>query len=105
MNTVPADTITDKPSFRWKLFASVWLIVAFAIVGHNIWTWGFSNPGIDTDIMSLLPHDKRDPVAESALDHMATAGEKRVLILVGATTATQAQAAGDAYARQLAKLP
>lgn len=105
MNTKLADTFTDKPSFRWKFLASAWLLVALAIVGHNIWTWGFSNPGIDTDIMSLLPHDKRDPVAESALDHMATAGEKRVLILVGAATATQAQAAGDAYANQLAKLP
>lgn len=97
--------LLDKPSLRWKWLAGLWLIIALGIVGHNIWLWGFSKPGIDTDIMSLLPHDKRDPVAESALEHMAVAGEKRVLVLVGAKTAEQARVAGDAYAAQLSRLP
>lgn len=89
----------------WRRLAWLWLLVVLATTGHNIWLWSTGAAAVDTNIMALLPQDTRDPIAEQALQRMAAAGEKRVVVLVGADSEDAARRAGDAYAARLAGLP
>lgn len=93
--------MTSAPrALRW--LALVWLAWALLCVGHNAWLWTRSGTLLDTDVLAMLPQDERDPLAASATRLMASAAERRVIVLVGGADWPAAQHAGDAFAASLA---
>ncbi|MFG6446719.1 MMPL family transporter [Roseateles sp. BYS180W] len=86
---------------RHRRLAWLWLALVLAVLGHNAWLWLSSGRVLDSDIMAMLPKTQQDEVVGSALRGLAQAGEGRVIVLVGATQAQQARAAGDTLAEQL----
>lgn len=89
----------------WRRLAWLWLAVIVLVSGQVGWLIAAQQLHLDTDIMALLPHDRRDAVGEAALHRMAAAGEQRVVVLVGARDTAEAERGGDAYITALQGLP
>ena len=60
---------------------------------------------IDSDLFALLPHDERDPLAETALARLSQRGERQLVILVGHRDQDAAIRAAQDYSQRLASLP
>lgn len=88
-----------------RRLALIWLLLVAAVVLHNGWLWTGNRLALETDVLAMLPQDDRDSELAEATRQLADAGARRVVVLVGAATAAQSQAAGDAYADALAALP
>ena len=81
---------------RVKL-ALCWALVVGVMTAHIGWLWHDDRLVPDTDIMNMLPSDERDPVLQQAITHMASAGQQRLIVLVGAADWTQAKLAAGVY--------
>lgn len=75
-----------------------WTLAVVALLGHQGALWRGGLP-VETDLLALLPRDARDDVAERALEHLAQATARQVVVLVGAATREAAAAGADAFAR------
>lgn len=80
--------------------AGVWLLVVVLIAFHQWQFW--RSPLIDTNVFTLLPHDASSPLAEQATRHLAQLSERRVAVLVGAPTWSQARAAAARFEQAMA---
>lgn len=60
---------------------------------------------INSDLFALLPHDERDPLAETALARLSQRGERQLVILVGHRDQDSAIRAAQDYSQRLASLP
>jgi predicted exporter len=85
-----------------KLFAWLWAAVVAGLLAHNAYLWLGQRFAIETDILALLPAERRDAVLQRAFTHMVDATQQRLMVLVGADDWMDALRAADAYAAVLA---
>lgn len=83
--------------------ALIWALVVCVLVGHNAYLWLGKRIVPDTDILALLPVQKRDPVLQQSFTHMVESAQQRIVVLIGATDWHDAQRAADAYSAVLAQ--
>ncbi|PRC95149.1 MMPL family transporter [Solimicrobium silvestre] len=86
---------------RRNSIALCWALVVCLLLGHNAYLWLGKRIVPDTDIMALLPVQKRDPVLQQSFTHMVDAAQQRVIVLLGAKDWTDAKRAADAYSAVL----
>lgn len=85
-----------------RRLALAWAFIVCLLVGHNAWLWLGQRIAPDTDILALLPLEKRDPVLQQSFTHMVDSAQQRVVALVGAKEWSTAGKAADAYRAALA---
>lgn len=90
---------------RRHFIAWLWAIVVCLIVGHNVYLWMAKRIVPDTDIMLLLPVQKRDAVLQQSFAHMVDAAQQRVVVLIGAKEWDDAKRAAATYQESLAHHP
>ena len=78
----------------------IWTLIAALLLAHHLylWTGGLQ---VETDLLSLLPHDERDLAAEEALHHLADSASRSVVVLITAATEADSLAAADSFASAL----
>jgi predicted exporter len=91
----------SRPPRGHRLLAWLWLAVVLAIAGHQAWLWTRPAGVLDSDVLAMLPRDERRPAVAAATRALADAGERRVVVLIGAKDPAQARRAGDAFAEAL----
>ena len=84
-----------------RRLALAWAFIVCLLIGHNAWLWLGQRIVPDTDILALLPLDKRDPVLQQSFTHMVDSAQQRVVVLVGAKDWNDAVHAADAYRKVL----
>ncbi|RZI60722.1 MAG: hypothetical protein EOP37_10335 [Rubrivivax sp.] len=92
----------SRPPRGHRLLAWLWLVVVLVITAHQAWLWTRPAGVLDSDVLAMLPRDERRPAVAAATRALADAGERRVVVLIGAKGLTQAIAAGDAFALAMA---
>jgi predicted exporter len=80
-----------------NLLAVFWAVVVGILLAHNAYLWAAKKIVPDTNILSLLPVQERDPVLQESFTHMVDAAQQRLIVLIGADDWTQAGRAADAY--------
>ncbi len=80
-----------------NLFAILWALVVVVLMAHNAYLWGGKKIVPDTNILTLLPVQERDPVLQESFTHMVDSAQQRLIVLVGADDWQQAVRAADAY--------
>jgi predicted exporter len=85
-----------------RRLALAWAFIVCLLIGHNAWLWLGQRIVPDTDILALLPLEKRDPVLQQSFTHMVDSAQQRVVVLVGAKHWDDAVLAADAYRQVLA---
>lgn len=85
-----------------RRLALAWAFIVCLLIGHNAWLWLGQRITPDTDILALLPLEKRDPVLQQSFTHMVDSAQQRVVVLVGAKEWGAAGQAADAYRQVLA---
>ncbi len=86
-------------------FALFWALVVCLLLAHNVYLWTVQRIVPDTDILALLPVQKRDPVLQESFTHMVDAAQQRVIVLLGAKEWLDAKRAAEAYSAVLATQP
>ena len=83
-----------------KALSLIWTLIAALLLVHQVqlWTGGLQ---VETDLLSLLPHDERDLAAEEALHHLADAASRSVVVLITGPTEAESLAAADRFASAL----
>ncbi|MES2091239.1 MAG: hypothetical protein V4532_14850 [Pseudomonadota bacterium] len=82
-----------------RCLAWVWMLVVAAIALHQ---WNFWHaPRLDTDVFSLLPVDEQAPVAQRAMRQLGEQGERRIVVMVGASDWAVVQSAADEFDQSL----
>jgi predicted exporter len=81
----------------------LWALVVCSLLAHNVYLWVGERIHPDTDILALLPTERRDPALEQASVKMVDAGQQRLIALIGAPDWTEARRAADAYREILAR--
>lgn len=87
------------PSLQRSL-ALVWALLVLACGLHLASTWLGGRLAIDTDVMSLLPHDARNHSAEAALEQLSAGASRRVLLVIAGNDRARVRHSADAI-RQL----
>ena len=64
--------------------------------------WWHERLAPDTDILALLPAQRRDPARQRALAQMVEAAQQRVIVLIGAADWDDARHAAAVYRKTLA---
>ncbi|RJG02746.1 MMPL family transporter [Noviherbaspirillum sedimenti] len=82
---------------RHNLLALAWGVVVAILLAHGVSLWLNQRIAPDTDILTLLPTQERDPAVQQAFAHMADAAQQKLIVLVGASDWEQARRAADAY--------
>src|SRR5258708_4389373 len=85
----------------WGVRAA-WLLLALAATLYCVWRFASSSP-LQTNLLALLPATEADPVAEKAVDTLATALGDRTVFLVTANDAAHAKAAAKQLGATLSK--
>lgn len=68
-----------------------WTLIFAALVAHQLYLWS-GGLKVESDLLELLPSDRRDELAEDALKHLAGSASKQVVVLVsGANAAEEAK--------------
>ena len=80
-----------------------WTVVVGSLLAHNVYLWVGERIHPDTDILALLPAERRDPALEQASVKMVDAAEQRLVALIGAPDWAGARRAADAYREVLAR--
>jgi len=89
----------------FKRLAWIWALVVGLLLAHNAYLWLGQRFAPDTDIMTLLPVQQRDPVLQQSFTHMVDAAQQRLVVLVGAPDWEDAKRAADAYQKVLDARP
>jgi predicted exporter len=86
---------------RRILPALLWALIVCSLLAHTTYLWLKQQIVPDTDILALLPADRRDPVLQQAFVHMIDSAQQRLIILIGATEWRDARSAAGAYQQVL----
>lgn len=81
----------------------LWTLIVCSLLAHNVYLWVGGGIQPDTDILALLPAERRDPALEQASVKMVEAAEQRLIALIGAPDWAEACRAADAYREILAR--
>ncbi|MEX3955112.1 MMPL family transporter [Trinickia sp. EG282A] len=79
----------------------VWLALALAAVLYCIWRFAGPSP-LQTNLLALVPRTEADPIAERAVDTLASAMGDRTVFLVSSDDADRAKTAARQFAATLA---
>ena len=90
---------------RLRGLAYVWLAVVLALALYLLALCRGGGLALDTDILALLPKNQQDPLVQQAVEHMAAAGEQRLIVLIGSNDAATTIAAADRYVHALRDAP
>ena len=71
---------------------AAWLLLALVAALYCVWRFAGPSP-LQTNLLALLPATEADPVAEKAVDTLATALGDRTVFLVTSNDAAHAKAA------------
>lgn len=82
---------------RRNLPALLWALIVGALLAHNAYLWLTQRMVPDSDILALLPADRRDPALQQAFVHMVDSAQQRLIVLIGAADWPAARRAADAY--------
>lgn len=82
---------------KFNLLAQGWLLVVILLLTHNVYLWFDKHITPNTDILALLPLEKRDPVLQHAFQHMVDTAQQHVVVLIGAKNWEESIRAADAY--------
>ncbi|MCW5262272.1 hypothetical protein D5045_19595 [Verminephrobacter eiseniae] len=82
---------------QWLALA--WLVVVAALGWHQWRFW--QAPRLDTDVFALLPQDERASIVQRATRQLGEQGERRVVVMLGATEWRVAQTAAAAFDQSL----
>lgn len=87
----------DESSLRntWRWAAWLWLAVVLALTVQQIGFW--RTPRLDSDVMALLPGEKRDPMLAIAERQIVDAATRQVVVLIGSSDWTRSRAAAQAF--------
>ncbi len=77
-------------------------MVVAGLIAHNAYLWLGHRLTVDTDILALLPAERRDPALQRAFAHMIDATQQRLIVLIGAADWSDALRAAQAYGKALA---
>jgi predicted exporter len=77
-------------------------VLVAALLAHNGYLWWQERFTPDTDILALLPAERRDPLRQRALGQMVEAGRQKVVVLIGAADWDEARRAAAEYRNVLA---
>ncbi|HWT54909.1 MAG TPA: MMPL family transporter [Rhodocyclaceae bacterium] len=80
----------------------IWALLAAVLVIASCWRYSAGLP-LQTNLLALLPSTERNPVAENAVNTLASTAGDRVIFLVGHTDFEQAAAAARKFAQFLAQ--
>lgn len=100
-------SISNMPGQTYRRTVK-WLAISWLICLLSAFVTGIviaPRVNIDTDLLTLLPRDERNPQAEKALNAMAEHGERQLVILIGSQDTDQAQQAARTYRKMLDGLP
>ena len=83
--------------------AIAWLLFVLVVGWHQWHFWQDTRQGhrLDTDVLALLPQDEQRPEVAQATRRLADAAERRVVVMLGATSEADARRAADAWRNQL----
>ena len=81
----------------------LWTVIVGSLLAHNLYLWVSGGIHPDTDILALLPAERRDPALEQASVKMVDAAEQRLIALIGAPDWAEARRAADAYREVLGR--
>jgi predicted exporter len=84
---------------QWGILAA-WLVLALAAALYCAWRFAGPSP-LQTNLLALLPATEADPVAEQAVDTLATALGDRTVFLVTSHDAAHAEAAAKQFGATL----
>jgi predicted exporter len=87
-------------SRQWALW--VWAVLVAVVLAHNGYLWWRQRLAPDTDILALLPAERRDPARQRALDQMIAAARQKLIVLIGAPDWDDARRAAAEYRKTLA---
>lgn len=86
---------------RRNLPALLWALIVCSLLAHTTYLWLKKQIVPNTDILALLPADRRDPVLQQAFLHMIDSAQQRLIVLIGATEWRDARRAAGAYRQVL----
>ena len=75
----------------------VWALVVSLLLAHNAYMWLGQRMVPDTDIVTWLPVEHRDPLLRQAFSRMVDTAQQRVVVLIGADNWGRASRAADSY--------
>ena len=82
--------------------AYIWLGIVLLLAGGFLWQLMMERSSlIETNIMSLLPKDRQNPILQSASDHVTGQLERKVLFLIEGAESEQAVAAAADFVSNL----
>ncbi|AJP57747.1 hypothetical protein UC34_13690 [Pandoraea vervacti] len=89
--------------------------LVISLISLIAWLLAVRHLPLQTNVLSLLPETERNPVAEQAVEHLASSVSDRVVVLIGANDASTAYTAAarfetlarasNAFAKVRAKVP
>ncbi|MDR0588713.1 MAG: transporter [Burkholderiales bacterium] len=91
--------------YRPSLWARCWLIVVAALLLHNLYLFAVKSVRFDTNILALLPSEKKDDTLDHAMNRLIHDAEQKIIIAIGAQQWETASNATDAFIRVLALHP
>lgn len=82
-----------------RYLAWLWLLCLGGVAVHQWQFWRSAR--LDANVLALLPQDEHDALLQAANARLASLGERRVVVLVGAADAVVARQAAQAAREQL----
>ena len=64
---------------RRSLPVFLWTLIVCALLAHNVYLWVGERIRPDTNILALLPAERRDPALEQVSAKMIAAAEQRLI--------------------------
>jgi predicted exporter len=75
----------------------LWALVVSLLLAHNAYMWLGQRMVPDTDIVTWMPVERRDPLLRQAFSRMVDTAQQRVVVLIGADNWGRASRAADSY--------
>jgi predicted exporter len=77
--------------------ALFWALIICLLLAHTAYLWLKQRIVPNTNILALLPADRRDPVLQQAFVHMIDLAQQQLVVLIGATEWREARRAAGTY--------
>ena len=97
IDAIAIDDSRLRKAWRWA--AWLWLAAVLALAVQQIGFW--RAPRLDSDVMALLPGEKRDPMLAIAERQIVDAATRQVVVLIGSPDWASSRAAAQAFTHSL----
>lgn len=99
MNRAAGNDAALRRTWAWLAWIWLGLVLALAVQQFQFWR----APDLDSDVMSLLPGEARDPVLSLANQRLVDGATRQVVVLIGSAGWAQSRAAAQAFSRSVAQ--